>query len=96
MFITANKVPNGTYWASGESIGCPSVIRWCDKITNPVVDVKSSYLNWKKGEPSPDPLKECTVVDFQYTKPHLRFSRSECSAAYLSIAEDVDPKNKLN
>jgi hypothetical protein len=85
----ANKVATGKYWVSAVSMGCPSMLRWCDKITDPIIDVKNEvHLDWKTGEPSKDPLKECTIVDFQLKPPHFTFSKSSCTAKYLAIFED--------
>jgi hypothetical protein len=67
-------------------MGCPSVLRWCDRITDPVFD--SADLPWKAGEPSTDPLKECTVLDYQLKPPHFTFSKSYCTATYLAMYED--------
>jgi hypothetical protein len=73
-------------------MGCSSVLRWCDKVTNTIIDVnKATYLLWKKDEPSADPLKECTVVDFKLTPPHFTFFKSDCNAGYLTLAEDRRP-----
>jgi hypothetical protein len=82
----ANKIAPGKYWVSAVSMGCPSVLRWCDRITNPIFD--SADLPWKTGEPSTDPLKECTVVDYQLKPPHFTFSKSSCIANYLALYED--------
>jgi hypothetical protein len=70
-------------------MGCPSMLRWCDKITDQIIDVqKDVHLNWKKGEPSSDPLKECTIFDFKQEPPHFTFSKSSCTAKYLAIYEE--------
>jgi hypothetical protein len=83
--LLANKVQAGTYWVSAVSIGCPSVLRWCDRSTDPLVN--GTHLPWKKGEPTTDPLKECTVVDYQQKAPQFTLSKSSCTATYLAIYE---------
>jgi hypothetical protein len=89
VIFAANSAPAGKYWVSAVSMGCPSVLRWCDKLTDPIIDLeKDKHLMWAKGEPSTDPLKECTVVEYQPYKPHFVFSKSDCNALYPSISED--------
>jgi hypothetical protein len=91
VIFAANKAPAGKYWVSAVSMGCPSVLRWCDKLTDPIIDLeKDVHLNWKKGEPSSDPLKECTIVEYQPDKPpHFIFSKSDCNAKFPSISENI-------
>jgi hypothetical protein len=93
VIFAANNVSAGMFWVSVVSIGCPSVLRWCDKVNDPIIDLeKAVYLNWKKGEPSSDPLKECTIVEYQPKPPYFTFSKSDCNAKFLSIAEDLPPQ----
>jgi hypothetical protein len=77
------------YWLSAVSMGCPSKLRWCDKTTDPIIDIlKDEHLSWKKGEPSTDPLKECTAIDFQLKPPYFTFFKTHCNAKYLALFED--------
>ena len=83
-------MPPRKYWVSAISMGCPSVLRWCDKLTDPIIDLKKDvHLTWAEGEPSTDPLKECTVVEYKTVKPHFIFSKSDCNAKFPSIAENI-------
>jgi hypothetical protein len=72
------------------------MVRWCDKVTDPIIDrEKDVHLNWKKGEPSSDPLKECTAVEYQPKPPHFTFSKSDCNARLPSISEDIPPPHPM-
>jgi predicted alpha/beta hydrolase family esterase len=82
----ANNIAPGTYWVSAVSMGCPSMLRWCDKITDPVVD--GAHLVWDKNEPDMNLLKECTIVDYQLKPPHFKFSKMSCNAKHMAIFED--------
>lgn len=91
---TENKAPAGNYWVAGESIGCPSDLKWCDMANTPKVDMKSSYMTWKEGQPTTDPLKECTTVEYKPVKPYFTFSRSDCNKAdFLNLFESKDVIN---
>jgi len=72
------------------SIGCPSVIRWCNMADEPLMENHPKIV-WKKGEPSTDPLKECVVVDFQIApQPSLTFFKADCNKEFLNLAESLE------
>jgi hypothetical protein len=90
VILAANNVSAGNFWVSAVSMGCPSMVRWCDKVNDPIINLeKDVYLNWKKGEPFSDPLKECTMVEYQPKPPYFTFSKSDCNAKFLAFAEDL-------
>jgi hypothetical protein len=46
VIFAANNVSAGKYWVSAMSMGCPSMLRWCDKVTDPIIDLeKDVHLN---------------------------------------------------
>ncbi|CAB3372744.1 Hypothetical predicted protein [Cloeon dipterum] len=79
-----SKLPFGKYFLSAVSIGCPSVIRWCNWKDNPLLE-NDSYLSWDKGEPSADPSKECVAVDYSDKPPYFTLFKIECNAAGISV-----------
>jgi len=85
-------VPAGKYWVSATSFGCPSTLRWCNNIDNPILDItKSPWITWKKGTNFSDPLKLCVGVDFQRTAPHTTFFKTDCKERYLATSENTGP-----
>jgi len=85
-------VPAGNYWVSATSFGCPSILRWCNGLDNPVFDTsKSPWITWKNGKPSSDPLKQCVAVEFKRTPPYMKFFKSECKEKHLSMNENLGP-----
>ncbi|XP_065349086.1 uncharacterized protein LOC135945380 [Cloeon dipterum] len=90
------KLPFGKYFLSAVSIGCPSVIRWCNWKDNPLLE-NDSYLSWYKGEPSADPTKECVAVDYSDTPPYFTLFKVECNAAGISnLAESSENCTKTS
>jgi hypothetical protein len=68
------------------SLGCPRLLRWCDKITNPIVD--GAHLVWDEYEPDMNPSKECTIVEYRLRAPYFKLVKISCNAKHTAIYED--------
>jgi len=82
LFNAENKVKDGRFWVGASSIGCPSVLRWCNLRDNPLV---GNHLKWAKGEPSKDPLKECVYLSYSNSTGEFVFAKDSCRTNYLFL-----------